>query len=131
MGQPQLKKKLEMPSLLQFRQRISVHYHLYPLDQDEAKGYINHRIKLVSNNGMDIFTDDAMDTIFRYSKGVPRVINLVCDSALLSGFTYDKRKIDSTMIEEVVNESRFESKKVHNRKDNIFDRTKQQGATLA
>lgn len=129
-GQPQLKRKLEMPSLLQFRQRISVHYHLFPLNEEEAKNYILHRLGLVSDNGNDIFTEEAIQAVFRHSKGVPRVINFLCDSALLTGYTYDRKEITTEMIEEVVNESRFETKKPYNKKDDIFEKLKEPGPSL-
>ncbi len=120
MGQPQLKSKLEMPNLLQFKQRVAVHYHLYPLDKEETRGYIRHRLALASNNSDDsTFTDDALDAIYKYSGGVPRVVNLLCDSALLSGFVYEAKSIDAKIIEEVVSDKRFDKKRVDKR-ENLF-----------
>ena len=87
-GQPQLKAKLENAKLEQFRQRIAVYYHLNSLNRNETEEYILHRLKLVSSNGIDIFTPEAMNLIYKCSSGIPRIVNLVCDSALLSGYVY-------------------------------------------
>jgi general secretion pathway protein A len=109
MGQPQLRKKLEDAKLEQFRQRISVYYHLYSLNKEESRDYILHRLKLVNSNGSDdIFERDAITRIYEYSKGIPRLINLLCDSALLSGYIYETKRINSGIIEEVINERDFE-----------------------
>lgn len=104
LGQPQLKAKLEHPRLEQFKQRISVHYHIPSLDRQETQGYIFHRLKLVSSNGVDMFSPKALDLVFQQSNGIPRIINIICDSALLSGYVYDTRKITEKIISEVVKE---------------------------
>ena len=107
MGQPQLKKRLEDPRLEQFKQRIAVYYHLAALNRQETQEYIFHRLKLVSSNGLDIFTLKALDLIYEHSGGIPRLINLICDSALLSGYIYDSRKITEKIINEVIQERDF------------------------
>jgi general secretion pathway protein A len=104
LGQPQLKAKLENIRLEQFKQRIAVYYHLTGLVRNETQEYILHRLKLVSNNGYDFFTPRAMDLIYEHSKGIPRLINLICDSALLSGYVYEIRKITENIIQEVIRE---------------------------
>jgi len=104
LGQPQLKVKLGNIRLEQFRQRIEIYYHLSGLTREETREYILHRLKLVSPNGVDIFTPGAVDLIFAHSRGIPRLINLVCDSALLSGYIYDSRKITEEIIQEVIKE---------------------------
>lgn len=109
LGQPQLKEKLAHPRLEQFKQRIAVYYHLSALTNSEAHDYIFHRLGLVSSDGRDIFTAHALDLIYRHSKGVPRLINLICDSALLSGFIYDTKNIDEKIIKEVVKERAIDS----------------------
>lgn len=103
-GQPQLKTKLEHARLEQFKQRIALYYHLPALSHDETQEYIYHRLKLVSSNGCDIFTPKALDLIHQQSGGVPRIINLICDSALLSGYIYEIHKITEKIIHEVVKE---------------------------
>ncbi len=106
-GQPQLKAKLENPLLAQFKQRIALYYHIPGLSHREASDYILHRLKLVSSNGVDIFTPEAVDLIYAHSAGIPRLINLVCDSALLSGYIYDKKHITGDIIKEVIKERDF------------------------
>jgi len=108
-GQPQLKAKLENPKLEQFKQRIALYYHIDALSRQEAQEYISHRLKLVSQNGIDFFTPEAIDLIYTHSRGIPRIINLVCDSALLSGYVYDIRKITEDIINEVLKERDFNS----------------------
>lgn len=106
-GQPQLKVKLQNLRLEQFRQRIAVYYHIFALDRNETQEYISHRLKLVSSNGFDIFTPRALDLIHEQSGGIPRLINLICDSALLSGYIYETRKITEKIINEVIKERDF------------------------
>ena len=106
-GQPQLRVKLENANLEQFKQRIAVYYHIYPLNKVETHEYILHRLKLVSLNGLDIFTPAAIDLIYKYSRGTPRIINLICDSALLSGYIYEQKKITEKIIDEVIKERDF------------------------
>ncbi|MFH1413996.1 MAG: AAA family ATPase [Candidatus Omnitrophota bacterium] len=105
LGQPELRKKLENVNLEQFKQRIAVYYHLNALDRDETGQYISHRLKLVSSNGEhNLFERGALDLIHSHSKGIPRIINLVCDSALISGYIYDTKKISEKMIQETIKE---------------------------
>jgi general secretion pathway protein A len=89
-GQPELRDKLNDPTLRQLRQRITVRYHLTPLSRREIERYIGHRLQVAGGNGRPDFTRLAMSAIHRYSGGVPRLINAVCDKALLAGF------VDST-----------------------------------
>jgi putative secretion ATPase (PEP-CTERM system associated) len=90
-GQPNLRDTIASPELEQFRQRIAVSYHLRPLDADETAAYIN-------------FPDDACSLVHQVSGGVPRVINVVCDAALVFGYAEERRTIDRAMIDEVITE---------------------------
>jgi general secretion pathway protein A len=85
-GQPELRDKLNERSLRQLRQRITVRYHLTPLSRHEVEHYIQHRLQVVGANGRPAFTPWAFRSIFRYSGGIPRLVNAVCDKALLAGF---------------------------------------------
>jgi general secretion pathway protein A len=108
LGQPQLRAKLDNPRLEQFRQRIAVYYHLNTLNKEETRDYILHRLSLVSDTARgDIFEAAAIDMVFEHSRGVPRLINLACDSALLSGFVDNSQVITPKIMEEVIKERYF------------------------
>jgi general secretion pathway protein A len=108
LGQPQLRAILDNPKLEQFRQRIAVYYHLNALSKEETQNYIFHRLSLASQGGNgNIFTPEALDLVFEHTRGVPRLINLACDSALLSGFVYGSPVISSKIMEEVIAERDF------------------------
>ncbi len=110
-GQPELKKKLENQKLEQFKQRIAVFYHLTPLSHEETKAYIRHRLNLASGGkDVDLFSPEAVDLIYKYSKGTPRLINLVCDSSLLSGYIYETKYITDKIVKEVIRERDFNYK---------------------
>ena len=91
-GQPELQKRLARPDLRQLRQRITVRYHLPPLTQQEAMMYIRHRLSVAGANGSLEFDAGAIREVYRYSKGSPRLINAVCDNALLAGYV-DRVKV--------------------------------------
>ena len=105
LGQPELKKKLALSKLEQLRQRIAVYYHLTPLNKEDTIKYILHRLKVASGSDHEFFTKGALDLIYEFSKGVPRLINQICDSAFLTGFVCETKKIDERIVEEVVSES--------------------------
>ena len=86
MGQPELRDKLNQKHLRQLRQRITVRYHLQPLSRHETEFYIQHRLQVAGANGRPTFNRWAIWRIFRYSRGVPRLINAVCDKTLLCGY---------------------------------------------
>jgi general secretion pathway protein A len=112
LGQPQLREKLKMKELEQLKQRVAVHYHLYPLTKEETYGYVHHRLTTASANGSatQIFDPQALDVAYEFSQGIPRLINYACDNALLSGFVYEKKTIDKNLMVEVVNESHLKLK---------------------
>lgn len=102
-GQPELKQKLELPILTQLRQRVSVYYHLSPLSIEDTKRYIVHRLNLVRSNGRDyysLFDDRAIEQIYRVSRGIPRIINNLCDHALLTGFVSEAPVITENIVAE-------------------------------
>lgn len=104
-GQPELKMKLALPRLEQLRQRIAIYFDLTPLSKEDMIAYIGHRLKIASEHPREYFTSGAIELIYDFSKGVPRLINQVCDSAFLTGFIYEKEKIDEQLIGEVIGES--------------------------
>jgi general secretion pathway protein A len=100
-GQPGLRDNLRDPRLEQFAQRIAVDYNLDPLGADETREYIRHRLSIAGGRP-DIFDDEACDVMFRYSGGTPRLINLLCDTALVYGYAEQMRRIGKQLAEEVV-----------------------------
>ncbi len=104
MGQPELRDILSKKKLEQLRQRIVMYYHILPLDSDETKKYIKHRLKVAGSNGTIIFDDSALDEIYISSRGIPRRINTICDRAMLTGFLRDRNNIDKIIIDESVAE---------------------------
>jgi general secretion pathway protein A len=107
-GQPELHEKLLLPELRQLRQRIAVHYNLDPLKKNDISDYIHHRIlKAAIRHGVTshpVFTDEAVNRIYHYTKGSPRTINILCDRALLAGYAANKRSIDETIIQHCARE---------------------------
>ncbi|MDX1503072.1 MAG: AAA family ATPase [Thermoanaerobaculia bacterium] len=85
-GQPELRELLDRPGLRQLRQRITVRYHLEPLSLHETGLYIQHRLHVAGSNSRPVFSRGAVRRIHRYSRGVPRLINAVCDKTLLCGY---------------------------------------------
>lgn len=108
LGQPQLKSKLAHPRLEQFKQRIAVYYHLPSLSRQETHDYILHRLRIVDADSPEgIFNNEAVELIYQHSRGIPRVINLVCDSALLSGYANETRVITPAIVRGVFAERDF------------------------
>lgn len=92
-GQPELKDRLARPDLRQLRQRITVRYHIPPLTLDDTAMYIRHRLWVAGSDGTVEFESGAVREIHRYSKGSPRLINAVCDNALLAGYVAQTKTI--------------------------------------
>ena len=104
MGQPELKSKLWLKELTQLRQRVTLHYHLMPLDEFETVAYISHRLHVAGGNSTPVFASDALPKIFRHTHGVPRLINGLCDRALLTGYVTETKTIGPEVIDEVAGE---------------------------
>jgi general secretion pathway protein A len=103
-GQPELREKLNSPFLKQLRQRISIRYHIPPLERSEVVQYIFHRLKVAGSDGSIMFNDNAIDEIFNHSKGVPRLINILCDRALLAGYVMETMDITGNIIQRCIKE---------------------------
>ena len=103
-GQPELRHTLALPGLEQFRQRIAVSYHLRPLDANDTATYINARLAHAAIGEPFAFPRDASDEVYRRSGGLPRLINVICDSALVFGYAEERRIIDAALIREVIAE---------------------------
>src|SRR5262245_10587991 len=101
-GQPDLRDKLDRPELEQLRQRITVSYHLEPLDSEETARYINHRLARASVGAPLEFPRPATDRIHARSAGVPRLINVIADATLVFGYGEERPEIDQMLVEEVI-----------------------------
>jgi len=101
-GQPDLRDKLDRPELEQLRQRITVSYHLEPLDAEETAHYINHRLARASISTPLEFPRDVTDAIHGRSGGVPRLINVIADATLVFGYGEERPVIDSSLVQEVI-----------------------------
>ena len=104
-GQPELREKLRDPALRQLYQRIVVRYHIEALDRREVALYIKHRLEVAGSNGAGPnFDDQAINVIYSYSGGIPRIINILCDKALLNGFVRENRHITQDTIQQAIHE---------------------------
>lgn len=101
-GQPELRHKLNAPELRQLKQRIGLRCHIGPLSPEETRLYIRHRLRVAGATDAGLFTDAAVQRITEYSRGIPRMINIVCDHCLITGFADSKKRIDTRMVEEAV-----------------------------
>lgn len=103
-GQPELQKNLEHPQLLPLRQRVGASYHLQPLTREDTAQYITFRLAMAGAQNTAIFTDGAIGLVYKETAGIPRLINLLCDHAMLIAFSLDTVKIDKDMVKKSVKE---------------------------
>jgi len=103
-GQPELRDLLRRPELEQLRQRITVRFHLYPLNERESRSYIQHRLRVAGSNGRVRFTAGACQLVHRYSRGLPRLINVACDATLLAGFVEERKVFNERFVRDALNE---------------------------
>jgi len=101
-GQPELEEKLKLNELRQLDQRIGIRSYLQPLPRKETYRYVEHRLRVAGLSGAVPFTRGALAKIYKYSRGIPRVINLVCDRALMAGFSNRVREITPTLVTSAV-----------------------------
>ena len=100
-GQPELADRLNAPGLRQLKQRVALRCTLAPLDMQETAEYVAGRIRIAGGNSVHVFTRQAIDVIFRHSGGIPRLISVICDNALISGFAADARPVNRQIVEDV------------------------------
>jgi general secretion pathway protein A len=103
-GQPELEQKLNEPQLRQLRQRITLRAKTRPLTLEETRGYVHERLRIAGAENMEIFAPQAIDAIHRFSQGIPRVINLLCEHALVSCFVDQRNPVPAETIEEVASD---------------------------
>jgi type II secretory pathway predicted ATPase ExeA len=124
MGQPELDIKLNQPSLRQLKQRVAVRCSLNPLAKKEVVDYIRHRMQLAGYDGPEIFSNDAIQAIGHYSRGTPRLINIICDNALLTAYATSQKTVSANTISEVARDLHLETRTDVNFKDKEDSRTK-------
>lgn len=104
MGQPELRDRLNDYNLRQLRQRITVRFHIHPLKRWELWPYIQHRLHVAGSKGEPVFTMGALWRIYAYTKGIPRLVNALCDKCLLAGFVHRTLRIDLSLAALAVRE---------------------------
>jgi general secretion pathway protein A len=120
MGQPELNVKLDKPSLRQLKQRIAIQCEIAPLKEDEVGSYINFRLRVAGYEGKDLFDREALQNIAFYSKGIPRLINILCDNALVIAFAASRKTVSAHVIREVAGDLRLESEAERTEAKNTF-----------
>ena len=103
-GQPELKFKLQQSNLKQLAQRVTVHCHLKGLEKDEVAEYIQHRLQVGGSQRMDLFDKETIETVAIYSRGIPRLINVLCDSSLVYGFADELETVGRDVLDAVYEE---------------------------
>ncbi len=100
-GQTELEQKLKQPNLRQLRQRLTLRAKTHPLTLEETKSYIQQRLRIAGSNGHHIFDAEALAAIHRYSNGIPRVVNLICEHCLVSAFVDQQKMVAPAIVEAV------------------------------
>ena len=125
-GQPELRESLDSPSLKQLVQRVRLRFHIGPLDRHEMREYIEHRLKVAGVAGAGLFDDDTFDIIHKYTGGVPRLINTLCDTALLCAFADEKPSVSHDDVVAAIAELNWEEHEsttgIHQKLQQIQDR---------
>lgn len=103
-GQPELRELLDAPGMEQLNQRIRFRFHLEALDEEETREYINHRLEVAGNTRSDLFPDAVIPLIHRYSGGVPRLVNTLCDTVLIAAFVDETTDITEKTVEDGIQE---------------------------
>ena len=102
-GQPELRELLDRPEMRQIAQRITGRYHLEPLRKDETRAYVSHRLRVAGTQN-DIFTKRAISALYKHARGIPRLINVIADRALLAAYTKDQRNVDAKLVSAAASE---------------------------
>jgi type II secretory pathway predicted ATPase ExeA len=103
-GQPELNEKLNSPELLQLTQRVRLRFHLSALSRAETGAYVEHRLEVAGSQGRRIFMEDTLPIIYRYTGGVPRLVNTLCDTSMMAAFTSDRDHVTVQDVESAIKE---------------------------
>lgn len=133
-GQPELDTSLNKPSLRQLKQRIAIRCCLQPLTRPETGKYILHRLQVSGYHGPEIFSKHAVESIWSYSRGIPRLINILCDNALVTAFAGSRKRVSADMVVEVARDLHLDpdaqKPKVKSKQQPLEDQPKVQTQTL-
>ena len=132
-GQPELNEKLDSPELVQLAQRVRLRFHLTALTQHDMEGYIKHRLEVAGANGREIFAADTFEKIYRFTGGTPRLINTLCDTAMMAAFGADRSSVTLQDIEAALEELQWVefNSRTHNQRAAAFERPDVQPPTSA
>ena len=108
-GQPELRTILSAPELRQLRQRININCHLQALSREEMELYILHRLEVAGNTSAVVFSPGSLEVVFRYSRGIPRLINIICDFLMLSAFAEGTNVVSIDMVRDVIGDLDFDN----------------------
>src|SRR5262249_9365768 len=100
-GQPELRERLNEPGLRQLKQRVTLRCEIVPLSLEETCAYIAFRVRMAGGDASKMFTREAVQLIHEKSRGIPRVISVICDNALISGCALERQVVDRAMVAEV------------------------------
>lgn len=106
-GQPELNEKLNSPGLVQLAQRIRLRFHLTPLSKNDMAAYIQHRLEVAGSQGREIFQADTFSMVFRYTGGIPRLVNTLCDTAMMAAYGRDSDVVTVADIASAVEEMQW------------------------
>jgi hypothetical protein len=122
-GQPELKETLDSDELKQLVQRVRLRFHLGPLDRREMREYIERRLSIAGRKQADLFADDSFDVIYRFSGGIPRLINTLCDTALLCCFADDKPTVEAGDVISAAEELNWQE---HESNTGVYDQLREE-----
>jgi type II secretory pathway predicted ATPase ExeA len=106
-GQPELGDKLNSPELMQLAQRVRLRFHLGTLSPEDMRAYIQHRLEVAGSADREIFAEDTFPEIYRFTGGVPRLVNTLCDTAMMAAFTHDHDHVDLADVASAIEELRW------------------------
>ena len=106
-GQPELNEKMDSPELVQLAQRVRLRFHLGTLSREDLRSYVKHRLDVAGAEGREIFAEDTFAEIYKYSGGVPRLVNTLCDTAMMAAFNEDRNVVQLADIAAAVGELRW------------------------
>jgi type II secretory pathway predicted ATPase ExeA len=103
-GQPEMGEKLDSPELLQLVQRVRLRFHLTALSPEDLRAYVLHRLEVAGSQGRQLFAEETFTTIYQYTGGIPRLINTLCDTALMAAYATEKREVGPDEVASAIEE---------------------------